>query len=260
MFAPQYFAQPQAMVPGYVQPMPIYQTPEQGLKRDHSPLASLIAEQEGKRVRILSGDQTLNESGSSNVAVRELTIADVLTEMKKLATKDDIAQIKSSIVAQSAEIEELRSEIGRHHERIKSLEEQASIAVVEAEKRTRPEVNIASNKQHGGAQSGPAGDFQTRRRSIIMHGLNKVKDEDLIETVLDVCQAIDVIVFASDIENISRLSRLDTGTNREVPVRVTFQLSYMRDKILRNKKDLAPLHRFEKLFINPEAPHEIRRN
>ena len=183
-----------------------------------------------------------------------------MTEMKKLATKDDIAQIKSSLVAQSAEIEQLRSEIGKHHDRIKSSEEQATTAAIEAVSRTRPEVQTDRSKQHGGAQSGPGGDVQTQRRSVNIHGLNKIKDEDLMETILDVCQAVKVTVFASDIDDITRLGRPVVGSTREVPVRVTFQLSYMRDNILRKKKDLVLLPRFVNLYINPDEPHELRCN
>ena len=228
-------------------------TPDQGLKRDHSPLASIPHDQDGKRVRILSGESILNVSGAGEV--RELTLLDLMTEMKNLATKDDIAQIKSSLVAQSAEIEQLRSEVGKHHDRIKSLEEQASKAAVEAASRTRPEVNRNEDKQHGGAQSGPRGYVQVRRRSVIIHGLNQVEDDNLLETVLDICQALNVIVFASDIDDITRLGQFDSGSKREVPVRVTFQLTYMRNKLMQKKKDLALLPRFAKLFINPDEPH-----
>ena len=247
-------------MPGYVQPVQVFQSPDQGLKRDLSPLAAMLAEHEGKRVRLRSGEQTLNDSVLSDMAVREFTIKDIMTEMKNLATKDDIAQIKSSLVAQSAEIEQLRAEMGKHHDRIKSLEEQATTVAIEAASRTRPEASGATSKQHGSAHSVSGNDTQTRRRSVIMHGLNKVKDDELMETVLDVCQAVELIVFASDIDDITRLGRPEPGSKREVPVRVTFHLSYMRDKLLRVKKDLITLPRFANLFINPDEPHEVRRN
>ena len=260
MFTPQYFPQPQQIVQGYVQPLQVYHTPEQGVKRDHSPLSTITGDIDGKRVRILSGEPTLTITGSNEGTVRELTLLDVMTELKNLATKDDIAQIKSSLVAQSAEIEQLRSEMGKHHDRIKSLEEQASAAAVEATSRTRPEVNSVKDKQYGGARVGVSGEFQVRRRSVIIHGLNRVKEDELMETVLDLCQALKVIVFATDVDDIARLGRIDPGQKREVPVRVTFQLTYMRDNVLRKKKDLALLPRFADLYINPDEPHEIRRN
>ena len=81
-----------------------------------------------------------------------------------------------------------------------------------------------------------------------------------METILDICQALKVIAFASDVDDITRLGQLDAGSRREVPVRVTFQLIYMRNHLLRKKKDLALLPRFSNLFINPDEPQEIRRN
>ena len=241
MFAPQYFSPPQQMVQGYVQPVPIYQTPDQGLKRDHSPLAVLSGDIDGKRVRIFSGESSTSKNAVGDGSVRELTLLDLMTEMKNLATKDDIAQIKSSLVAQSAEIEQLRSEMGKYHDRIKSLEEQASQRTIEAAGRTRPEANTVKGKQYGGPHVGASSEFQVRRRSVIIHGLNKVSDDELMETVLDICQTLNVIVFASDVDDISRIGRVESDSRREVPVRVTFQLNYMRDNVLRKKKDLAAL-------------------
>ena len=144
-----------------------------------------MAEEERKCVRIRSGD----DNGASDVAVRECTILDILTEIKKLATKDDIAQLKGSLVAPSAEIEQLRSEVSKHHDRIKTLEERASMEAIEQESRTPPEVMGARSKQHGGAHATPGNDIQTRRRSVIFHGLNNVKDEDLMESILDTCHS-----------------------------------------------------------------------
>ena len=69
-----------------------------------------------------------------------------------------------------------------------------------------------------------------------------------------------MIVFASDVEDIMRLGRPDPGSSLEVPVRVTFQLNYMRNNPLRKKKDLIKIPKYAKLFINPDEPHEMRRN
>ena len=50
MYAPQFFAQPQQLVPGFVQPYPpIFQTLDQGQKLDSSPLLILSGEKDEKR-------------------------------------------------------------------------------------------------------------------------------------------------------------------------------------------------------------------
>ena len=52
----QYYPPPQPMIPGYVQPMPLYHTPDQGQNRDLSPLFGNNVEQVEKRIRNNSAD------------------------------------------------------------------------------------------------------------------------------------------------------------------------------------------------------------
>ena len=112
MFAPQYYLQPQPMMPGFIQQVPIYQTPEQGQKRESSPLFGSNPENAGKR-RHLTGDKG-SIDGSSEAGI----------EFKKLATKEDLVQIKGSMVAQSAKIQQLRGEMEKQGELIKVLEDE----------------------------------------------------------------------------------------------------------------------------------------
>ena len=66
--------------------------------------------------------------------------------------------------------------------------------------------------------------------------MNSLKDDDLMEYVLDICQVLDVIVSSSDVVEITHLGNPETQPQRPIPVRVTLQQNYMRDKPLRNKK------------------------
>ena len=255
MFAPQYYASPQPMMPGYVQPMQVFHTPDQGQKRELSPLAVAFNENDGKRARAGSTEGSSSNGDES----RNISLNDIMAELKKVATKDDIVQIKSTLVAQSAEIQQLRSEIGKHHDRIKSLEDQASVAAAKIANRTQPDVGPVTSKQYGGPHA-EASEFRNRRRSIIIHGMNAVKDEDLMEHVLDISQELDVIVFSTDVLEITRLGNPDAHARRPIPVRVTFQHNYMRDKILRNKKTLIGIPKYSTTFINPDETQEARRN
>ena len=259
MFAPQFYTQPQLMVSGFVQPLQIYQTPDQGKKRELSPLAIINSDQDGKRVRIVSGDIVPEGSVATSQSVRDFTLMDIMTELRNVAKKEDIQEIKDSLVAQSREIEQLRSEVDKHHDRIKTLEEQASAAAAVSVNRTRPDVYNTSSRQHGGAHTRFDEDERSKRRNVIIHGLDNVKEEKLMETVLDICQALKVIVFASDVEEITRLGRPDAVPIKPTPVRVTFQQIYIRDKIMRKKVDLANFPRFATTYINPDEPPEVRR-
>ena len=101
---------------------------------------------------------------------------------------------------------------------------------------------------------------RNRCKSVFIHGLNAVKEEELMEHVLDICQVLDVIVLSSDLEDITRLGNPETQSTRSIPVRVTLQYNYMRDKILRNKKTLLNIPKYASTFINPDKTHEVRRN
>ena len=259
MYAPPYFAQPQQLEPGYMQPYPpIFQTPEQGQKRISSPLLVFIGEKEEKRSR--NEGLTVCSSDDSASVARQYSLLDVMEELKKLATKEDLVQVKGTLIAESAEIQQLKGELGKHNERIKSLEEQVGArAAVELDRtHRRPEGENVNRKQYGGAQAG-ADRQRNRRRSIVMHGLWAETDDALMDEILDVCQAMNAIIFSSDIVDIDRLGRSDPKPARPAPVRVTFEHNYMRDKILQKKAGLATKEKFANIFINADDPADIRR-
>ena len=104
MFAPQYYPGTQPMMQGFIQQVPIYQTPEHGQKWDSSPLFGPNMENAGKRSRQISGEVSSIAGSPSTAANGEYTIDDIMKEFKKLATKEDLVQIKGTMVAQSAEI------------------------------------------------------------------------------------------------------------------------------------------------------------
>ena len=43
-----------------------------------------------------------------------MSLKDVMLEFKKLATKEDLVQVKSSLIAQAAEIQQLKNEVLNH--------------------------------------------------------------------------------------------------------------------------------------------------
>ena len=113
------------MMQGFIQQVPIYHTPDQGQKRDSSPLLGSNPDNQGKRSRRQSGEEGSFTGSPSAAAIDVYSVQDIMKELKKLATKEDIVQIKGSMVAQSAEIQQLRGEMEKQNERIKVLEDEA---------------------------------------------------------------------------------------------------------------------------------------
>ena len=248
------------MIPGYIQQVPIFQAPEHNQKRGGSPLSGLGNENVEKRTRQGSGEMSSILDSPGQDEPDAYTLRDIMTELKKLATKEDLVQVKGTIVAQSAEIQQLRSEIEKHSDRIKTLETEAGArAAKEANSTNRPDVYNLQRKQYGSAQSERPPWHQQRRQSIVIHGLKVKNDDELLENILDLCQAMDVIAFSSDVEEITRLGRTDNTGTRTPPIRVVFQFAYIRNNILQRKSNLLKHQKYSSVFINADEPIEIRR-
>ena len=260
MYAPQFYPPPQQLLPGYVQTVPIYQTPDQGQKRNTSPLFNLSGEKDEKRSRneVASGSSIQGEVSENE----NYTILDIMNEFKKLATKDDLVQVKSTLVAQAAEIQQLKGEVVKNTDRIKNLEEQmsarAAIEIERTQQKSQPEIEKVNRMQYGGAHAG-IDRFDTRRRSVIIHGLQVESEDVQLVKILDMFQEMGAIIFACDIEAVNRLGRSDTATTRPQPVRVTLDQNYMRDNVLRRKSKLATKEKFSSIFINADEPADVRR-
>ena len=84
-----------------------------------------------------------------------VTLTNIMEKLQKVATKDDVVQIKGTLVAQSAEIQQLRGELDKHHDRIKVLEEQAGERAAADIHRTRPRLDVDSSNldKYGRAQA-----------------------------------------------------------------------------------------------------------
>ena len=77
-------------------------------------------------------------------------------------------------------------------------------AAREANRNPRPDVDTRSCNQNGGAQAANSSE-QNRKLSIVIHGLKIDKEQSMLESVLDMCQEMKAIVFASDIDDIQWL-------------------------------------------------------
>ena len=77
--------------------------------------------------------------------------------------------------------------------------------------------------------------------------------------ILDMCQVMGCVVFSSDIVDVARLGTYEVSSDKPPPVRVTFDYTYQRNNMLRNKSNLAGRENFENIYINPDDPIEMRR-
>ena len=256
MFAPQYYSPPQQMIPGYV---PVYQTPGHGQKRDLSPIIVNAVQQDEKRIRNNSALEGSIVLVSSEIE-EEVSLRDIMNHLKKLATKDDLVQVKSTLVAQSAEIQQIKTELNSHQERLKVLEDDAGARAAAEVNRTnrKPDVLNKDRKEYGGAQAASNPNLN-RRRNVVIHGIQDLKDDEVISTVLDMCQAVGVILFSSDIVDVTRLGVYEKISVKPPPVRVTFEYNYPRDNLLRRKWKLGDHVRFANMYVNPDEPIGQRR-
>ena len=94
---------------------------------------------------------------------------------------------------------------------------------------------------------------------MVIYGIKPVKDSEIIDIVLDMCQAVDSVVFASDITDVTRLGQYEKPTASPPPVRISFEYTYQRNNLLRRKSKLSDLTKFAEIFVNPDEPIEQRR-
>ena len=248
------------MIPGYIQQVPIFQPPEHTQKRIGSPLSDYENDNNGKRTRQGSTEGSSIPCSPGRNDPDALTLRDIMAELKKVATKEDLVQVKGTLVAQSAEIQQLRTELEKHSDRIKALETEAGArAARETNSTAGPDVYKPQRKQYGGAHADRLPRQQQRRQNVVIHGLNVKKDEELMENILDLCQAMGEIVFSSDVEEIVRLGRSETPGINTSPIKVTFQFAYIRNNILQKKANLLKSAKFSSVFINADEPIEVRR-
>ena len=154
-------------------------------------------------------------------ADREVSLKDVMLEFKKLATKEDLVQVKSTLVAQSAKIQQLKIDPNNQQERLKVLEDQVGArAAAEANRINRkPDVYVSDWKEYGRAHAS-SDPNQNKRRNVVIHGLKPIENMEIAEIILDMCQTVGCVIFASDIIDITRLGSYNKPLAKPPPVQL----------------------------------------
>ena len=96
------------------------------------------------------------------------------------------------------------------------------------------------------------------RRNLIIEGLPGEDEEAIYANFLRITSAINVIIYKSDIEGLSRLPRRDRENKSPGPVLVTMTRAVLRDNILKNKAALMDDPDMTSVFINADETKEVR--
>ena len=117
----------------------------QGQKRDLSPLLGNNLEQDEKCSQ-QNNNMEVSLIQTTPAGNRTINLLDnIMNKVKKVATKDDIVQIKGTFVLQSATIQQFREEISKHYDCLKLLEEQAGVHRAVNLKRTQQRHDVYSS-------------------------------------------------------------------------------------------------------------------
>ena len=173
-------------------------------------------------------------------------------------TKDDLKKLEDNQSAQAAEIDQLRKLTITQDARLKQVEEGLSKQQIERPSRVaRPEMDDVNVNKYGGQ----AGSSQESPRwlNVILHGIRKESDLDLVSFVISIGDALGMTVYKEDIRDVYRLSNRDPKSDRLPPVLVSFNRPYLRNNFLRRKFDLTKFAKFSDIYINADEPLETHR-
>ena len=186
------------------------------------------------------------------------------TDLKGLATKEDIKNLQSLMEIHTRDINDLKTGMSTHAEQLAALSELANrnaAAIIDLGQRSsQPDVGGASlNRNQYGSQRTEQNriDQNQKRMNLVIEGIPE--NMDLYEFVIKLGSDMNIIVYLRDIVIASRLRRREVNNRKPPPVLVTFVHPHLRDAFLRNKHRLKPNQTYKDVWINADEPFEIRR-
>ena len=210
-------------------------------------------------------------------AEKELTLADIKRYMDSiiaqvkyngksintLATKKDFSEMNDQMVAQGAEINQLRTELKSLEKTVKDIESNLDLHIAQkldrmsrsADPQTgRERPNMASRNQNNTFSA------STKRRNLVFEGLRGLDDDEIKVNIIKIAEAINVSLFASEIEMVTRIKRRDDNDPRPGPVIATFTWVVLRDAIITKKSALQNMEGFAQVYVNADEPLQVRRS
>ena len=198
--------------------------------------------------------------------ITDITLADIMAQLKltakvsdlaEVAKKKDLIELQGLVTANSFEIQQLKENLEIQTKRLQLLEDSAGRQAASMFRRTQPDVDVNRSDQHGGAQSNPS-QLNSRRRNLVFEGIPVMDERDIVGFIVQLCSALEIIAYPVDIEDIIPMKRRD-GSERPLPILVTFAQLHIRSAILRRKYKLANMPKYTTVFVNPDEPVEVRR-
>ena len=253
---------------------------DQGTKRLRSPgTANASNHSDDKRRR--NDSIEIIEEGSSqieNMNPEEPSLTDIKTTMdtilarlkltplaediKNLVSKDDLKVIDDRITAQNQEIGQLREEI-------KTLK--GNFETLQANVDNQTALNLATESRSLGRDPGyttsnmatinvnTSRTTTSQRRNLVIEGLAGDTDPEIISNILSIAAAINVTLYAKEVEQVVRLNRRDENDKRPGPVVATLSRAILRDNVLKKKGGLCKVTGMDQVFVNADETLEIRK-
>ena len=253
---------------------------DQGTKRLLSPeTVNSVANKEDKRRR--NDSLEIDESDPSQVEImdpkqpsmwdlqksmddvlRRLTLTALSEDLNKLVSKDDLKELDDRVLAQSQEIDQLRDEMKGMQTKFDRLQSNvdshiaANLSGATRSLGRDPGRTITSMAAPGSNRSRSTG---PQRRNLVIEGIRGETDMEIIANVIEMCEAIDIKVYASEIEQVTRMGRRDEANKKPGPVILTLSRIILRDSVLQKKCGLMRVEKFKEVFVNADEPLEIRK-
>ena len=239
---------------------------------ESTPSSSTVVNFE-KRTRYSSfvfDEVLLPVSSDMMVTEPEPTLADVIAllcdtakvgDLDKLAKQDDLIKLQATVASQALEIQQLRDTMTLQSKRLQNLEDTIGQKTASAmnPNQIQPDTNVNRGNKHGGPHEVNIR-LDDQRHNLVFKGLPQALEAELEPHILQICTALSIIAYPSDIESITIMKQRDLTIKKPPPVLVAFNQLHVRSALLRLKPKLGTIPRYVSVFINPYEPIEFRRN
>ena len=183
-------------------------------------------------------------------------------DIKSLATQQDIVEINDQMTAHSTEIDQLKLELKTLKKSVKDIEENFDLHIAQKVNRMSPTAGLSTGRQTYNMVSldqNKVFSHNTKRRNLIFKGLPSSDDDEMKVNIIKVAEALNVGLFANEIEEVTRIKRRDENDPRPGPVMATFARVILRDAIITKKRGLREVEGLTQVYINADELLQVRR-
>ena len=165
--------------------------------------------------------------------------------------------MNDTIIAQGAEINQIRDALEKHKKEFESLRNAFDQA--EARKLNRMFTTAGNINNMADQNRKTPIATQSTQRNMVVEGLKGDSELEMVTNLLHITSQLGVIVYKLDIDEILRMKRRDLTNKAPGPVLVRFNRISVRDNVLKRKIDLHDMEDMKSVYINADEPVEVRR-